>query len=160
MRARRGSEWVIRVVAAVAAVVIGYGHFFLWQKGYRYTPVGSLFLVNFAGGIVIGLLLLFGPRRVAAVLGAGLSVVTFGAFALSRGPGVPTFHGTFTEKGFLRPTASLHLIGLNPALLLMIAEGVGFVACVVLLALGGVRGRSNERAERLRRPSAAAPPAA
>jgi hypothetical protein len=143
----RSPQLALRVVAAVALVVIGYGHFNLWQNGYKHTPVDQMFLLCFAAGIVLGLLALVGPRRIAGLLGAGFALLTFAAFALSRGPGVPTFNGTFKEHGYLSPTAGLHLFGLNIALTLMIAEGVAVVVCaaLVLSAAKAPAGRLSRR---------------
>jgi hypothetical protein len=129
---RRPTVVLLRILAAAAAVLVGYGHFYLWDKGYKHTPVGSLFLVDFGAGIVIGALLVVGPRRLGAFLGAGLAVLTFAGFVLSRGPGVPTFNGTFQEKGFFAPTTGLHFLGANIALSMLVIEAICFVLCVAL----------------------------
>lgn len=130
---------VLRVVAAAGVAVVGYGHFYLWQNGYEHAPVDQLFLLDFGAGIVLAVLLLVGPRRLAAFLGGGFVVVTFAAYLLSRGPGVPTNNGVFTEHGFFVPTAGLHLFGANPAVTILVAEAVGALACGVLFFVGGRR---------------------
>lgn len=123
---------VLRVVAAVAVAIGGYSHYHLWDVAYRHTPVRELFVVNAAASLVIGIGLLTGPRRLAALAGIGVSFLTLVAFGLSRGPGVPTFHGTFTESG-LQPS-NVHVLGVNVALLTVIVEAVALLLSVAILA--------------------------
>jgi hypothetical protein len=123
----------IRVVVAAAVVIGGYAHYHLYQDvGYKHTPVGSAFLLDFVASLVVGVLLLVGPRRIVAFLGTGLAFVTLLAFVLSRGPGVPTFSGvTFKESGLTPQT--VHLLGVEIALLVIIVESVAIVLGAVLL---------------------------
>jgi hypothetical protein len=133
---------VLRVVAAVAIAIGGYAHYDLWHTaGYRYTPVGGVFQLDYIASFVIAVLLLVGPRRVVTFLGAGVSFVTLLAFILSRGPGVPTPSGvTFKEKGLSPQT--LHLLGPEIAVTVLIVESVGLVLSAVLF-LSPVSGPSG-----------------
>jgi hypothetical protein len=123
---------ILRVIAAAAVVLGGYAHYDLYHSaGSRYTPVGSMFLLDFIAALVIGVLLLIGPRRLAAFFGFGASVLALVAFLLSRGPGVPTFSGkTFKESGLSPQT--VHLLGVEIALLVIIVEAVAIVLCATV----------------------------
>ncbi|MDQ2726236.1 MAG: hypothetical protein M3Y36_12190 [Actinomycetota bacterium] len=123
---------IVRLVAGAAVLIGGYGHYHLWDVSYRHAPVKELFVTNAIASLVIGIALVIGPRRLAALGGIGLSVLTLVAFGLSRGPGVPSFHGTFTESG-LQPT-SVHVFGVGVALVTLIAEGVALVLSLLILA--------------------------
>lgn len=132
---------VVRVLAAVAVLIGGYSHYHLWDVAYRHTPVKELFLVNAAASLVVGIGLVVGPRRLAALGGIGVSFLTLLAFGLSRGPGVPTFHGTFTESG-LQPS-NVHVLGVNVALLTVIVEGVALLLSVAVLGRGPGRASAD-----------------
>ena len=67
-------------------------------------------------------------HRPTSVLTLGMALL----FVLSRGPGVPSFHGTFTETG-LQP-ASIHVLGIGVALMTLIVEGIAVVLSAVILA--------------------------
>ncbi|MGI8751595.1 MAG: hypothetical protein ACR2MN_04675 [Acidimicrobiales bacterium] len=123
---------IVRLLAAAAVLIGGYCHYHLWDVAYRHSRVRELFVINAIASLVIGLALAIGPRRLAALGGIGLSVLTLVAFALSRGPGVPSFHGTFTETG-LQPS-SVYVLGVGVALMTLIAEGVALVLSLVILA--------------------------
>jgi len=122
---------VVRVLAAVAVLIGGYSHYHLWDVAYRHTPVKELFIINAVTSLVIGIGLVIGPRRLAALGGIGVSLLTLVAFVLSRGPGVPTFHGTFTETG-LQPS-NVHVLGVNVALLTLIVEGAALLLSAIIL---------------------------
>lgn len=122
---------ILRLIAAAAVFIGGYCHYHLWDVSYRHAPVKELFVINVVASVVIGVALAIGPRRLAALGGIGLSLLTLVAFGLSRGPGVPSFHGTFTESG-LQPS-SVHVFGVEVAVLTLIAEGVALLLSLVIL---------------------------
>lgn len=142
---------IVRLIAAAAVLIGGYAHYHLWDVSYRHAPVKELFVINAIASLVIGIALAIGPRRLAALGGIGLSVLTLAAFALSRGPGVPTFHATFTESG-LQPS-SVHVLGVGVALVTLIAEGVALVLSLVILAWAPPKAGGQGR-----RPSLTTPP--
>jgi hypothetical protein len=123
---------VMRVVVAAAIVLGGYAHYDLYQNvGYKHTPVGTMFLLDFIASLVIAVVLLVGPRRIGAFLGFGVSFVTLLAFILSRGPGVPTLGGTtFKEPGFT--PQSTHLLGVEIALLVIVVESIGIIMSAIV----------------------------
>jgi hypothetical protein len=128
---------VIRVVAAAAIVIGGYSHYHLYKyEGYQHTPVGGMFLLDFISSLVIGALLLVGPRRIVAFLGLGISFLTLLGFVLSRGPGVPTLSGTTFKETGLSPQ-TVHLLGVEIALLVVIVESVAIVLTSTLLLAHG-----------------------
>jgi hypothetical protein len=126
---------VLRVIAAAAVAVGGYAHYDLYNTGgYRYTPVGSMFLLDFISAWVIALLLLIGPRRLATFFGFGVSFLSLLAFVLSRGPGVPTFSGaTFKESGLSPQT--IHIAGVEIALVVIIVESIGILLSAFLFVV-------------------------
>lgn len=141
---------VLRVVAGVAVLIGGYSHYNLWQNGgYKGSPVGPMFVVNAVASLVIGIALVIGPRRLAALGGLGLSALTLIAFALKQGPGVPTlFHGKvtyFTESGLV--PYKVHVLGIEVAVTTLIVESVAVVLCGILLVAG-------TRREEIRNPPA------
>lgn len=123
---------VLRIVAAAAVLIGGYCHYHLWDVAYRHTPVKEMFVINFVASLVIGIALVIGPRRLAALGGIGVSALTLVAFILSRNGGVPTFHQKFTESG-LQPS-NVHVFGVKVALLTLITEGVALLLCLVILS--------------------------
>jgi hypothetical protein len=130
---------VARVVAAAAVALGGYAHYDLYYNaGYRYAPVGSMFVLNFVSAWVIALLLLVGPRRIASFLGVGVSVLSLLAFILSRGPGVPTFSGTNFKESGLSPQ-SVHIVGIEIALVVIVVEAVGVLLCAGIFFLHPAR---------------------
>lgn len=132
---------VLRIIAAVAIVIGGYCHYHLWDVAYRHAPVRELFVINAVASALVGIGLAIGPRRLAALGGIGLSVLTLAAFALSRGSGVPTFHGTFTESG-LQPSG-VHVLGVQVAVLTLIVEGVALLLSLVTLFRNPKRRRAG-----------------
>jgi hypothetical protein len=124
-----------RIFASVAAISValgGYLHLQIWRGGYQYAPVKEMFLLNVGISGAVAVALLLHPRKLTAVAGLLLSFGSLAAFALSRGPGLPTLHGTFKEKA-LAPH-NVHFLGGPAALPRLIAEGLAVICCVVVLA--------------------------
>jgi hypothetical protein len=131
----------LRVAAAAAIVLGGYAHYDLYQNvGYKHTPVGTMFLLDFIASLVIAVVLVFGPRRIGAFLGFGVSFVTLVAFILSRGPGVPTLGGTTFKESGLTPQ-STHLLGVEIALLVIVVESIGIILSAAAFLLRSPAGR-------------------
>ncbi len=130
---RTASHWVLRIVAAAAIAIGGYAHYDLYSgtAGYRHTPVGSTFLLDFIASIVIAILLLVGPRRIAAFFGVGVSFLTLLAFVLSRGPGTPTLSGTTWKESGLTPQ-NIHLFGIEIDLVVLVVEAIGLILSATL----------------------------
>jgi hypothetical protein len=73
-----------RVVAAVAVFISAVVHASLWFDGYRDVAViGTAFMLNAVGGIVIAILLLRWRNWVPLLLVVGFGASTLGAFILS-----------------------------------------------------------------------------
>ena len=124
-----------RFAAAVAAVAIGVGgylHLAIWKGGYRFAPVKEMFLLNVGISAAVVAALVFHPRQLTAAAGLVLSVGSLAAFGLSRGPGLPTLHGTFTEMG-LAPH-NVRFLGGPAAVTLLAAEAVAVICCTLVLA--------------------------
>lgn len=119
------------VVAAIAVAVGGYLHLEIWKGGYRYAPVKEMFLLNVGLSGAVAVALLLHPRRLIAAAGIVLSAGSLTAFALSRGPGLPSRHGIFTEIG-LAPL-NVRFLGGPAAVTLLAAEAVAVVCCAVML---------------------------
>ncbi|MDQ6782092.1 MAG: hypothetical protein M3063_01325 [Actinomycetota bacterium] len=132
---------LVRVLAGVAVLIGGYGHYHLWDVAYRHTPVKELFVIEAIASLVIGIGLVIGPRRLVALGGLGVSVLTLVAFGLSRikSVGVPTFHGKFTETG-LQPS-NVHVLGVGVALMTLIVEGIALLLSLVILTRTPSRAR-------------------
>ncbi len=124
-----------RIVATVAAVAIalgGYLHLQIWRGGYRYAPVKEMFLLNVGLSALVAIALLVRPGRLSAFGGLLLSAGSLAAFGLSRGPGLPTLHGTFTETG-LQPH-SVRFLGQPAAVSVLAAEALVVICTLLLLA--------------------------
>jgi hypothetical protein len=124
----------IRIATAVAAIAIavgGYLHLDIWRVSYRFAPVKNMFLLNVGISGAVAAALFLHPRKVAAAAGLALSVGSLAAFGLSRGPGLPTLHGKFTEMG-LAPH-NVRFLGGPAAITLLAAEAVAVVCCAVVL---------------------------
>jgi len=138
-----GRRVLLALIAAASIGIGGYVHFKIWQHEYRHAPVREMFVANFVLSAVVVVLLLMGmfasrTLRTAAGLGVLLAAGSLIAFALSRGPGLPTLHGTFKEKG-LETTAS-YFFTFGSAKTVLVAEGVGLLTCWALLVDTGARG--------------------
>jgi hypothetical protein len=124
-----------RIAAAVAAVAVavgGYLHLAIWKGGYRFAPVKEMFLLNVGISAAVAAALIFHPRKLTAAAGLVLSVGSLAAFGLSRGPGLPTLHGTFTEMA-LAPH-NVRFLGGPAAVTLLAAEAVAVICCTLVLA--------------------------
>jgi hypothetical protein len=124
------STTLARVAAALSLAASGYLHAELYVHGYRAIPwIGPMFLVQAAGSLAVGVLLLAaGPpvSRPAAgppvlrLLAAGLAGGALGGFALSRTVGVLGFveHGLDPAPqallSLLTELAVLTLLGITP----------------------------------------------
>jgi hypothetical protein len=130
-----------RVVAAVTIAAGGLLHYRLWHDdGYRHTFVREMFVANIVASAVVTVALLV-PRaiRLSALGGVLLALGSLAAFFLSRGPGLPTLHGTWKETG-LQPAGD-KVFGVKVALVVIVVEAVASTACSALLGLGVRRSR-------------------
>lgn len=126
---------LIGVIAAIAIGIGGYLHYDVWHASYRHLPgrfalVKQSFLANAVLSVLVVLALVISPARLVAVAGALLSAGSLVAFALSRGPGLPTLHGSFKETG-LAPH-DVKFLGQPAALIVLIVEGVAVLLCLGL----------------------------
>lgn len=127
-----------RVLVLATAVAIGVGgfvHFRIWQHEYRHAPVRELFVANWVASALVVLLLVAASVRpsvtTVAALGALLvSVGSLAAFALSRGPGVPTLHGSFKETGL--ETTSSYFFQVGSAKTILVAEELAVLFSAVV----------------------------
>ncbi|MDQ1393229.1 MAG: hypothetical protein QOF30_2206 [Acidimicrobiaceae bacterium] len=125
----------VRIFASVAAISValgGYLHLQIWRGGYQFAPVKEMFLLNVGISGAVAVALLLHPRKLTAAAGLLLSFGSLAAFALSRGPGLPTLHGTFKEMA-LAPH-NVRFLGGPAALPLLVAEGLAMICCIVVLA--------------------------
>jgi hypothetical protein len=132
----------IRISATIAALAIalgGYLHLKIWMGGYRYAPVKELFLLNVGISGAVAAALLLHPRKPVAAAGLAVSAGSLIAFALSRGPGLPTLHGRFTEMG-LAPH-EVRFLGAPAAVTLLAAEAVAVICCATVLLVRAHRAR-------------------
>ena len=74
----------LRLLTAVAVLVSGAVHLWLWYDVFRdETVVGPAFLLNAAGSVVIAVLLLRWRHWVPAFLAMGFGASTLGAFVIA-----------------------------------------------------------------------------
>jgi len=91
---------ILRVLTAAAVLVSAAVHFKLWLiDGFSEIPtIGPLFLLNAAGGLAIGLLVLFWRHWLPALAAVGFGASTLGAFIISATVGLlglqESFRGT------------------------------------------------------------------
>ena len=119
-----------RIGVAVAVGISGFIHLRIWQHEYRSAPVREMFVANWALSALVAVVLVASvagriPSRVdrAALLGATLLALgSLAAFALSRGPGLPTLHGTFKEHGL--ETTAAYFFGIGSAKVALVSETV------------------------------------
>jgi hypothetical protein len=97
-----------RIASAICLVGPGFMHAQLYVHGYRAIPwIGPMFLLQGAGAIAVGLLLLVAGPVVLRLGALGLSAGALVGFVLSRTVGV----FGFVEKGFdPQPQALLSLL--------------------------------------------------
>lgn len=129
------------LAAAACIAVTGYIHFKIWQHEYRHAPIREAFLAFVVASVVVTVLLVVTATRPIIALGIGkvslfagmiLAQASLLAFAVSRGPGIPTLlHGTFKEKG-LETTAS-YVFSLGSAKVSLVAETAAALLCGALL---------------------------
>jgi hypothetical protein len=120
-------RYVAHMLVAVCIGIGGYVHYRIWHTEYRHAPVRELFVANWVASalVVVALaLVIIWPRldRWAFVGALLVSVGSLAAFALSRGPGVPTLHGNFKETG-LETTAS-YVFHLGSAKTILVTESL------------------------------------
>jgi hypothetical protein len=129
-----------RIAVAFFIGLAGYVHYRIWKLEYRHAPVREMFVANWvlSAVVAIGLLVVVlvpSVRRVAdrpLLLGALLlSLGSIVAFVLSRGPGLPTLHGTFEETGL--ETTSEYVFHLGSAKVILVSEAVAAVLSGALL---------------------------
>ncbi|BCJ35447.1 hypothetical protein Athai_29500 [Actinocatenispora thailandica] len=79
----------LRAVTAAAVLLSADIHLQMWATGFRNVPViGPLFLLNAAGGLVLGIALLVGRYRLVALAAAGFGAATLAAFTVSATVGL------------------------------------------------------------------------
>ena len=82
------ARW-LRFLGAALILLNGGVHLLVWGQAYRSIPViGPLFLVNAVAALLIAAALVWRPEGIAALLGLGLSVGTFGAFLIASTVGL------------------------------------------------------------------------
>lgn len=80
---------MVRLVAAVAALVSAAVHLYLWLDGVREQgTVGQLFVVNVVAGVAIPVLLVAWRHWIPLFLVAGFGAATLGAFVISATVGL------------------------------------------------------------------------
>ena len=99
-RSRRPSD-LIATLAFVAggALVIWSGaiHLDLWDSGYRNIPtIGNLFLAQFIGGLVVGLVVIATRRLWGAIVGIGFALSTIAGFLISVERGLFGFQDSWS----------------------------------------------------------------
>ena len=128
------------LVAAGCIALTGFVHFEIWRYDYRHAPVREMFLAQAAVSAIVAVLLVVTAARPVLAAGIGkwsllagmlLAEASLVAFAVSRGPGLPTLHGNFKEHG-LETTAS-YVFGLGSAKTILVAETAAAVLCGALL---------------------------
>jgi hypothetical protein len=142
------------LVAAIALGVGGYVHLKIWQHEYRHAPVREMFVANWVASLALVALLVAAAvlpalgrqlGRVVAFGGLLLAVGSLVAFALSRGPGLPTLHGTFKEHGL--ETTSSYVFHFGSAKAILVAESLAAVICGSLLLVGRSSSGSRLRSD-------------
>jgi glucan phosphoethanolaminetransferase (alkaline phosphatase superfamily) len=115
--------------AALTVGVGGYVHFQIWRHEYRHAPVREMFVANWVVSAILVVALIALPKLAKPLYAAGvlLSAGSLIAFALSRGPGLPTLHGTFKETQ-LETTAS-YVFHLGSSKTVLVAEAAALILC-------------------------------
>ena len=116
-------------VVGASVLVSAYIHVELWFEGMSRTPViGPLFLLNAAGGLAIGIAVLFWRHWLPLLAALGFGVLTLGAFWVSVTVGLFGLHEVATGV---------------PQVAAEVAEIVTIVGSVAALVSGPVRGRAR-----------------
>jgi hypothetical protein len=115
-----------RIIGAALLVWMGWIHLHLWSNGYKHLPtIGTLFLLNFVGAVVLAAALLLSPRRYLAVpsaAGALMAAATLVSLAISINIGL------FGFTDFLdAPFVHLSIWVESAAFLVLAATTVGSV---------------------------------
>lgn len=135
---------IARASAAACIAIAGFVHFRIWEHEYRHAPVREMFLANAVVSVVlvVGLAAGIASRRPQrrlqrGMLAAGvlLCLTSLAAFALSRGPGLPTLHGSFKEHGL--ETTAAYVFGIGSAKVVLVAEAMAAALCGWLLIAAG-----------------------
>jgi hypothetical protein len=104
-------------LAATLAFVVGGGlivwsgaiHLDLWNSGYRsIATIGNLFMAQFVGGLLVGLLVIAVRRVWAAIVGLGFALSTIGGFLLSVRYGLFSFKDSW-DAPFAKEAFALEL---------------------------------------------------
>ncbi len=97
----------LRYVAAAFILLNGGVHFYLWwRQSYRVIPtIGPLFMLNAVAALLIAAALLWKPWTIAALLGLGFSVATFGGFVLASTRGLFGFVTIWTTPAVVASIA-------------------------------------------------------
>jgi hypothetical protein len=90
-------------------------HLDLWITGYKDIPViGDLFMAQFTGGLVVGLLVVSVRQLWVALLGAGFAIGTMGGFLVSVTAGLFGFRDSwdapFAKQAFTIEFAALGVV--------------------------------------------------
>ena len=115
---------MMRVVAAVAALVSAAVHFYLWYfEDFRASNViGPAFLLNAVAGVVIAVLLLLWRHWVPLFLVVGFGASTLGAFVISATVGLFGVHEQW--RGFYVWAAALsEIVAIIAGLIAARSEG-------------------------------------
>jgi hypothetical protein len=84
---------IVRALAVAGVLLSADVHLNLWLEGYRdIDTIGPLFLLNAAGGVVIGVVLLAWRHPLSALAAAGFGAATLTAFWLSATVGLFGLH--------------------------------------------------------------------
>lgn len=97
---------ILRVLTAAAVLVSAAVHFKLWLiDGFSEIPtIGPLFLLNAAGGLAIGVLVLAWRHWLPALAAVGFGASTLGAFVISATVGLLGLQESF--RGTIELTAA------------------------------------------------------
>ena len=115
-----------RIIGAGLLVWMGWIHLHLWNTGYKHLPtIGTLFILNFVGAVVLAAAVLASPRRLLALpsaAGALMAAVTLVSLAISINIGL------FGFTDFLNaPFVHLSIWVESAAFVVLAATAVGSV---------------------------------
>jgi hypothetical protein len=132
LRAGPGLSRHPRDLAATLTFVVGAAliiwsasiHLDLWNQGYRsIATIGPLFLLQFIGGLVVGLLVLAVRNVWAALVGIGFGLSTVGGFLLSVTMGLFKFKDSwdapFAKEAFVLEISIVIVLAIAGALCLV-----------------------------------------